>query len=375
MSASRRPRPQPRPEIMAIAPYVGGESKLPGVTRVIKLSSNEGAFGVPPAARAAIEESAAGMSRYPDGGARALRAAIGAHFGLDPARIVCGAGSDEIISLLIHAYGGPGTELLMSAHGFSIYEIFGTLAGGAVIKLPERALTADVDAFLAAVTERTRLVFLANPNNPTGSMLPLAELHRLRDGLPPDVLLVLDGAYAEYVERPDFDAGLSLVEVGENTVMTRTFSKIWGLGGARLGWGYGPPAIMDVLNRLRPPFNISAAAMAAGMAALSEPDWEARSRAHNRAARARVTAALQAAGIRVWPSEANFVLADFGSVERAGAADAWLRGRGIIVRAVAGYGLPECLRITIGTDEECLLLTESLAEFATANTHRNAERV
>jgi histidinol-phosphate aminotransferase len=373
MSAS--PRPQPRPEIMAIAPYVGGESKLPGIARVIKLSSNEGAFGVPPGARAAIEESAAGMNRYPDGGARALRTAIGAHFGLDPTRIVCGAGSDEIINLLIQAYGGPGTELLMSAHGFSIYEIFGTLAGGTVLKLPERALTADVDAFLAAVTERTRLVFLANPNNPTGSMLSLAELRRLRDGLPPEVLLVLDGAYAEYVERPDFDAGLSLVEAGENTVMTRTFSKIWGLGGARLGWGYGPPVIMDVLNRLRPPFNISAAATAAGIAALSEPDWEERSRTHNRAARARVTAALQAAGIRVWPSEANFVLADFGSVERARAADAWLRGRGIIVRAVAGYGLPNCLRITIGTDEECRLLTESLGEFAAQNTHVDAERV
>jgi histidinol-phosphate aminotransferase len=373
MSASRRPRP--RPEIMAIAPYVGGESKLAGVARIIKLSSNEGAFGPPPAARAAIAQSADGMGRYPDGSARALREAIGAHFGLDPARIVCGNGSDEILSLLIHAYGGPGTELLMSAHGFSIYEIFGTLAGGTVIKLPERDLTADVDAFLAAVTERTRLVFLANPNNPTGSLLPISELRRLREGLPPDVLLVLDGAYAEYVERDDFDAGLSLVEAGENTVMTRTFSKIWGLGGARLGWGYGPPAIMDVLNRLRPPFNISNAAAAAGIAALSEPGWESRSRAHNQAARARVTAALLAVGIRVWPSEGNFVLADFGTPERALAADAFLRGQGIIVRNVASYGLPHCLRVTIGTDEECAALIEGLRDFTTRNTPWTAERV
>ena len=372
MSASRRP--QPRPEIMAIAPYVGGESHLPGVSRIIKLSSNEGAFGAPPAARTAIADSADGMSRYPDGNARALREAIGAHFGLDPARIVCGNGSDEIINLLIQAYGGPGTELLMSAHGFSIYDIFGTLAGGAVIKLPERDLVADIDAFLAAVTERTRLVFLANPNNPTGALLPLSELRRLRDGLPPDVLLVLDGAYAEYVERPDFDAGLSLVDAGENTVMTRTFSKIWGLGGARLGWGYGPPAIMDVLNRLRPPFNISNAAAAAGIAALSEPGWEARSRAHNEAARARVTAALQTLGLRVWPSEANFVLADFTTAERARAADAFLRVRGIIVRNVASYGLPHCLRITIGTDEECLALTEALRDFATQNLPWTANR-
>ena len=360
-------RPQPRPEIMAIAPYSGGDSKLPGVNRIIKLSSNEGAFGPPPSARIAIAESADGMNRYPDGGARALRQAIGAHFGLDPARIVCGNGSDEIISLLIDAYGGPGTELLMSAHGFSIYEIFGTLAGGRVIKLPERDLTADVDAFLAAVTERTRLVFLANPNNPTGSMLPLDEVRRLRDGLPPEVLLVLDGAYAEYVERADFDAGLSLIEGSENTVMTRTFSKIWGLGGARLGWGYGPAAIMDVLNRLRPPFNISSAAIAAGIAALAEPGWEARSRAHNTAARARVTATLQDIGIRVWPSEGNFVLADFGTAESAGAADAFLRSQGIIVRAVAGYGLPACLRITIGSDEDCAALIEALRDLMTLN--------
>jgi histidinol-phosphate aminotransferase len=350
MSAHRRP--QPRPEIMAIAPYVGGESHVPGVARIIKLSSNEGAFGPPPGARTAIAASADKMSRYPDGGARAMREAIGAYFGLDPARIVC----------------GPGTELLMSAHGFSIYEIFGTLAGGTVIKLPERDLTADVDAFLAAVTERTRLVFLANPNNPTGSLVTLSELRRLREGLPADVLLVMDGAYAEYVERPDFDAGVSLVETGENTVMTRTFSKIWGLGGARLGWGYGPPAIMDVLNRLRPPFNISNAAVAAGVAALAEPGWEAMSRAHNRTARARVTAALQAIGIRVWPSEGNFVLADFETAERARAADAFLRMQGIIVRNVGSYGLPHCLRVTIGTDEECLAVTGALREFTTRNT-------
>ena len=366
MSGARRP--QPRPEIMAIAPYVGGESHLPGVARVIKLSSNEGAFGPPPAARAAIAESADSMSRYPDGGARAMREAIGAYFGLDPARIVCGNGSDEIISLLIQAYGGPGTELLMSAHGFSIYAIAGTLAGGAVIKLPERDLVADVDAFLAAVTDRTRLVFLANPNNPTGSLLPDSELRRLRDGLPSDVLLVLDGAYAEYVDRPDFDAGLSLVEAGENTVMTRTFSKIWGLGGARLGWGYGPAAVMDVLNRLRPPFNISSAAVAAGIAALAEPEWEAMSRAHNHAARARVTAALQAIGLRVWPSEGNFVLADFETPERACAADAHLRTQGIIVRNVASYGLPHCLRITIGADAECSAVIEALRDFVTRNT-------
>jgi histidinol-phosphate aminotransferase len=348
---------------MAIAPYVGGESSIPGVARIIKLSSNEGAFGPPPAARAAIAAGAEKMSRYPDGNARALREAIGTHFGLDPARIVCGNGSDEILSMLVQAYGGPGTEIVMSQYGFSIYEIFGTLAGSSVVKAPETAMTADVDALLAAVTEKTTLVFLANPNNPTGTLVPMSELHRLRAGLPPHVLLVIDAAYAEYVARPDYDAGLSLVEAGENTVMSRTFSKIWGLGGARLGWCYGPAAIIDVLNRLRPPFNINATAAAAGIAALSEPRWAEISRAHNTAARARVTAALTTAGIHVWPSEGNFVLADFGTADQARAADAALRADGIIARVVSSYGLAQCLRITIGTDEECRAVTDCLNVF------------
>jgi histidinol-phosphate aminotransferase len=363
MNAPPSKSPRPRPEIMAIAPYVGGESKLPGVSRVIKLSSNEGAFGPPPAAQAAIAQGAEAMHRYPDGGALALRQAIGARFGLDPARIVCGNGSDEIISLLIQGYGGPGTELLMSAHGFSIYEIAGTLAGGTVRKLPERDLVADVDAILGAVTPATRLVFLANPNNPTGTLVPNTDIIRLRAGLPPDVLLVLDAAYAEYVDLPDYDGGASLVEAGENTVMTRTFSKMWGLGGARLGWMYGPAAIVDVMNRLRPPFNINSTAVAAGIAALSERGWIERCRAHNLAARTRVSQALEAAGIRVWPSQANFILADFGTDTVAKAADASLRGDGIITRALASYALPHCLRITIGTDEECALLIASLQAF------------
>jgi len=367
-------RPEPRPAIMAIAPYVGGESTIPGVSRIIKLSSNEGAFGPPPAARAAIAAGAEMMARYPDGGARALREAIGSHFGLDPARIVCGNGSDEILSLLVQAYGGPDTEILMSQYGFSIYEIFGTLAGSTVRKAAETEnLVPDVDALLAAVTEKTRIVFLANPNNPTGSFLPMTELARLRAGLPGHVLLVIDAAYAEYVERPDYDGGLSLVEAGENTVMTRTFSKIWGLGGARLGWCYGPANVVDVLNRLRPPFNINNSAVAAGIAALAEPRWAEISRAHNTVARSRVTKALTEAGIHVWPSEGNFVLADFGTAEEARAADAALRADGIIARVVASYGLPQCLRITIGTDEECAAVMHCLRAFkARANLPADA---
>jgi histidinol-phosphate aminotransferase len=355
--------PKPRPEIFTVASYVGGESKLAGLNRVIKLSSNEGAFGPPPAAVAAILAAATTMHRYPDGSMAAARSAIGKAFGLDPARIVCGNGSDEILSLLIQSYGGPETELIMSAHGFSIYEIAGRLAGCTVKKAAERNLTTDVEAILALVSPATRMVFIANPNNPTGTLLPAREMARLRDSLPPDVLLVIDAAYAEYVGRPDYDSGVKLVDAGGNTVMTRTFSKIFGLGGTRLGWAYAPAPIVDVLNRMRGPFNVSTLAAEAGIAALADPAWLAAGRAHNTAARARFAARLTDAGIKIHPSEANFLLVDFLTQERAVAADQFLRARGIIVRNVKSYGLPSCLRITIGTDEECDLVAEALTEF------------
>jgi histidinol-phosphate aminotransferase len=358
------PTPQPRPTILSIEPYVGGESKIPGVNRIIKLSSNEGAFGVPPSARAAMVEAAAEMHRYPDGGATALREAIGRRFGLDPARIVCGNGSDELIGQLILSYGGEGTELVMSAHGFIMYDLAGRYAGCRVIKVPERDLQPDVDAMLAAVGPRTRLVFLANPNNPTGSLLSASEVERLRAGLPGDVLLVLDAAYAEYVTRPDYDPGTALVDAGTNTVMTRTFSKIFGMGGARLGWAYAPAPIADILNRVRGPFNVNAPAMAAGIAALAEPGWVEKSVAHNAEWRERLTGALRDLGIAVHPSEGNFILADFGTPARAKAADAALRARGLIVRAMGGYSLPHCLRITVGTAEECGMVEDALAAFA-----------
>jgi len=232
-----------------------------------------------------------------------------------------------------------------------------------VRKAPERHLTTDVDAILAQVSPATRMVFIANPNNPTGSLLPQAETARLRQKLPEDVLLVIDAAYAEYVEGADYDAGVSLVEAGENTVMTRTFSKIFGLGGARLGWAYAPQAVVDVLNRARAPFNVSAMVAAAAIAALADPNWIAESRAHNTAARNRLAARLGACGIVVHPAEANFLLVDFETPERATAADFFLRARGIIVRGVKSYGLPSCLRITIGTDEECDIVGGALEEF------------
>ena len=354
--------PMPRPSILSVEPYVGGASKVAGVNRVIKLSSNEGAFGPPPAAVAAIAAAAAEAHRYPDGGAAALREAIGDRWGLDPARVVCGNGSDELLALLILAYGGEGTELVMSAHGFLMYDITGRWAGCRVIKVPERDLVADVDGILAAVGPRTRLVMLANPNNPTGSVLPQAEVERLRVGLPGDVLLVLDGAYAEYVTRPDYDPGTKLVDATPNTVMTRTFSKIFGLGGLRLGWCYAPAAVADVLNRVRGPFNVGGPAMAAGIAALGEAGWVERGVAHNERWRARMAAALEGMGLRVHPSEGNFLLADFGDAVAAAAADAHLRARGIIVRAMASYGLASCLRITIGEAEACEAVIEALEQ-------------
>ncbi len=352
----------PRPSILTIEPYVGGESKLPGVNRIIKLSSNEGAFGPPPGAIEAIAKAARDAHRYPDGSAMALREAIGARFGLDPARIVCGNGSDELIAYLILAYGGEGTELVMPAHGFVMYELTGRYAGCTVIKVPERELVADVDAMLAAVGPRTKLVCLVNPNNPTGALLPRAEVERLRAGLRDDILLILDAAYAEYVTEPDYDPGQALVDASGTTVMTRTFSKIYGLGGMRLGWAYMPPRVADVIARIRGPFNVNSAAMAAGIAALAEPGWIERSVAHNTEWRARLVAGLEAAGIRAWPSHCNFVLADFGTAEAAKAADAALKARGLIVRAVAGYALPTCLRITVGTAEECGMVVDALTQ-------------
>ena len=251
----------------------------------------------------------------------------------------------------------------MSAHGFSIYYIAGTYAGSRVIKVPERNLTADLDAMLAAVSPATRLVFLANPNNPTGSMIPADEVARFRAALPPEVLLVLDAAYAEYVTHPAYDAGIRLVDATDNTVMTRTFSKIFGLGGMRIGWCYGPPAVVDVLNRVRGPFNVSVAAQAAAIAALTEPGWVEKGCAHNATYRSTLASGIAASGLKVWPSEGNFVLVDLETMTAANAADEFLRSSGIIVRKVGGYGLPHCLRVTVGTAEEVGLVVDAFAEF------------
>lgn len=357
-------KPSPRPGILDIEPYVGGKAALPGQAKPIKLSSNEGALGPSPKAMEAFRALAGDLHRYPDPDAHALRAAIAKRFGLDAARIVCGSGSDELIQLLLKAYAGPGDEVLYSQYGFIMYPI-ATLAVGAIpVKAPERDFRTDVDALIAHAGPRTKICFLANPNNPTGSYITADEVKRLREGLPAHTLLIIDAAYAEYVSKNDYEAGAALVEARDDVVMLRTFSKIYALGGLRLGWAYGPASVVDVLHRVRGPFNVSAAAQAAGVAALEDTEFAERVRAHNERVREAFVAAVTKLGLTVAPSVGNFVLVGFKpGAKGAAAANAFLNARGIIPRAVANYGLPDHIRITIGTDDEMKTVAAALAEF------------
>ncbi|MEX2454660.1 MAG: histidinol-phosphate transaminase [Rhodospirillaceae bacterium] len=359
--------PAPRPGLMEIAPYVPGASKIAGAEQVMKLSSNEGALGPSPRAVEAYRAVSAQIHRYPDGGSVALRAAIGARHGLDPERIVCGAGSDEVLALLARAYAGPGDEILFGEHAFTMYPIFALSVGATPVKAPETAFTVTVDALLARVTDRTRLVYVANPNNPTGTFVTADEMARLRGGLPDDVVLVIDAAYSEYVTRNDYTPGVELVDAGDNVVMTRTFSKIYALGGMRLGWAYCPPAIADVLNRIRPPFNIAGATQAAGIAAVNDIDFLTRSREHNSMWQPWLSNRIAETGLETVPGVANFVLVRFpGTAGRdAAAAMKFLNSRGIIARSTASAGIPEGVRITIGLEEEMRQTAAAIADFMT----------
>jgi histidinol-phosphate aminotransferase len=355
----------PRPGILDVSPYVGGETEVSGRNRAIRLASNENSLGASPRAVAAYAALENELHRYPDGAARELRETIARVEKLDPARMVCGAGSDELIALLVRGYAGPGDEVLYSEYGFLMYSLAAKTAYASPVAAPEPDLRADVDALLARVTGKTRLAFLANPNNPTGSYLAEAELRRLREGLPEQVLLVIDSAYAEYVTENDYVSGAELVEAFDNVVMTRTFSKIYGLAALRLGWAYCPPGVAGVLNRLRGPFNVSQAAQAAGVAAMNDRDHVAHSCRHNARWRAWTIERLSDLGLRPYSSVGNFVLVGFPEEpERsANAALAHLRENGILVRALAAYGLPDCLRITIGTEAEIRAAVEALEGF------------
>ncbi len=360
-----RQSPVPGPGILDIAPYVGGDATLEGVARPIRLASNESALGPSPKALAAYRALADEIHRYPDGGAEEFRDALGEHYNLDPARIVCGSGSDELIGLLIRAYAGLDTEVLYSRHGFLMYPIGAQSVGATPVAAPERDLTVDVDAILERVTPKTRMVFIANPNNPTGTYLSQSEVARLHAGLPPNVVLAIDSAYAEFVNRNDYEPGIKLVDQADNVVMLRTFSKIYALAGLRLGWGYFPEGIADVLNRVRGPFNVNAAALAAGVAALQDIESLAKARAHNDHWQPWLNQKLAALGLAPTPSVGNFVLPCFAESgeHTAAAAFAFLQSRGILTRKMSGYGLPDRIRITVGTGEENEKVVATLAEF------------
>lgn len=352
---------RPQPGILDIALYQGGQSTLAGKTDVLKLSSNENPLGPSPKAVAALAAAATTMHRYPSTDHASLRAAIAEVHKLDADNIICGVGSDEIISFLCYAYAGPGDEVLYTEHGFSMYKISARAAGATPVVASETERQVDVDKVLAACTERTRLVFITSPGNPTGTLLPMSEVERLAEALPPRALLVLDGAYAEF--SPGYDGGAALVVRRGNVFMTRTFSKLYGLGGLRVGWGYGPKEIVDVLTRIRGPFNLSAPALAAAEAAVLDREFAERCIDLNARMREVLRVELAALGIASDVSHANFVLARFESAAEADAADLWLKDAGIIVRKVGGYGLPECLRITVGDEAGVARVLAALKSF------------
>ena len=358
-------RPQPRPGVLTIDPYVPGKSSAPGVAKVFKLSSNETPLGPSADAIAAYRTAGEHLEDYPDGSASALRDAIGAAFGLDPDRIVCGAGSDDLLNLLARAFLKDGDEAIYTTHGFLVYPIATMGTGAKAIAAPEKDFTANVDAILNAVTPKTKMVFLANPNNPTGTYVPFDEVKRLQKGLPGNVLLVLDAAYAEYVQRNDYESGIELVATTDNVVMTRTFSKIYGLAALRLGWMYGPAHVVDAVNRIRGPFNVNGPAIAAGIAAIRDTAHVDRARAHNARWLSWLADEIGKLGFLVTPSAANFVLIHFPETKGRTArdADAFLTKRGLILRQVSAYKLPNALRMSVGTEEANRLVVQALKEF------------
>jgi histidinol-phosphate aminotransferase len=357
--------PQPKPGIRDIEPYVAGRAPTPEEQPAFKLSSNESALGPSPKAIAAYEAARNDLSSYPDGGAFRLRNAIAQVHGLDAERIVCGSGSEELLSLIARAYVRPGDEVIFTEHAFIVYRIAALSSSGIPVAVAEKELRADVDAILAHVSPRTRLLYLANPNNPTGSCLAAKEIARLHAGLPENVLLVIDAAYAEYVQHMDYEPGAGLVSRFENVVMTRTFSKIYGLAGLRVGWAFCPAAVVDVINRVRGPFNVSVAAQYAAAAALSDRAHVERSVAHNAEWKSWLVQKIRAAGIKVDEGEGNFLLIRFPREKPfdAESADTYLASRGFILRPVANYGLPHCLRLTVGTEEANRGVARALADF------------
>ncbi|MDO5631536.1 MAG: histidinol-phosphate transaminase [Paracoccus sp. (in: a-proteobacteria)] len=351
----------PKPGIMDIALYISGEAKIAGHGHVLKLSANENPYGCSPAARAAFQAAAGGLNRYPATDHAPLRGAIGQVHGLDPDRIICGVGSDEVLQFAMLAFVGVGDEAIITRHGFSMYPILARAVGAVPVIVEERDRHVDVDAILAAVTDRTRVVFVTNPGNPTGTMLDPAEIERLVAALPPHVLLIHDGAYIEFAGCDD--PGIALADAYPNVLATRTFSKIYGLGGLRIGWGYAQRSLIEVLARIRQPFNLSNAQMDTAQAAILDRDFTTFCRDENARLRDFLRQSLVQMGIGCDESHANFVLARFASPEQARGCDAVLRAAGILVRRVDGYHLPDCLRITVGTEDDCRRLIDVISGF------------
>jgi len=361
-------KPAMKPWIAAIHPYVPGKSGAADGRPLVKLSANENPLGSSAAALAARSQAQT-PALYPDPDATALRAAIGALHGIEPERIVCGTGSGELLTIAASAFAGPGDEVLYVRYGFSLYEIAARRCGATPVEAPDDDYGTDIAALLACVTERTRVVFVANPNNPTGTFLTRAELARLHTGLPGHVLLVLDQAYAEYVAPHDDDGGIELARIHANVLVTRTFAKAYGLAGERVGWGYGDPAIIAALNRIRGPFNVNNGAQAVALAALHDQQFVADARVHNTAQRARFVEQIEALGnhgLRCVPSEANFVLVLFEGALTGAAAFTGLMEAGYVVRHLPGQGLPQALRITIGKAADMDAIASTLRAMAQA---------
>jgi histidinol-phosphate aminotransferase len=357
--------PAPKPGILQIAPYVGGKSSIVGVAEPMKLSSNENALGAGPLARAAFEAAAGAIHLYPDGRAGKLRAAVADHHGLEPERLIFGNGSDEVFALLNQTYLTPGDNIVTGEYGFLAYRI-SALGCEAEVKLaPEPGYKAEVDALLAQVDDRTKIVYVSNPSNPTGSYNSGEEIRRLHESLPAHVLLVVDEAYAEFVVEPDWETAFPLAREAANIVVTRTFSKIHGLGGLRIGFGYAPLAVAEAVDRIRLPFNVSVPGIEAAAAALADEAHQKASREVVQTWRPRLTQAIRGFGFEVLPSAGNFILVLFKDGKRtaAGASD-YLNAKGIIVRAVGGYGIHDGLRITIGTEDQNRAVLDALSEFA-----------
>jgi histidinol-phosphate aminotransferase len=351
----------PQPGIMEIALYQSGAAHVDGATDVVKLSSNENPFGPSPKVADALRIAGVDLHRYPGTDHAGLRRAIADVHGLEAENIICGVGSDEVLQFIAQSFAGPGDEVIYTEHGFSMYPILAHAVGATPVKVEETDRTVDVDKILAACTDKTRIVFIANPANPTGTMLPMEDCKRLAEGLPQKALLVLDGAYAEFVDG--YDGGAGMVESRDNVIMTRTFSKIYGLGGLRVGWGYAPKEIIDVLNRVRQPFNLNNLQLLAAEAALRDRAYLDKCRSENARLRSWLIEALAGHGVDCDPSYTNFILARFNDTQEANAADAYLKSQGLIVRKVAGYGLPNALRITIGDEPSCRRVAHAIGQF------------